>query len=121
MTLSHSSSKRKLPVSQGMLLSVGLAFVFAYAAISSFQHSVEWVGYVPAFLTKFASVDTLVKSIAAYELLLAAWLLSGKYHRYAGALSALTLAGIVVFNWSQMLVTFRDVGLLCMSLALVLE
>jgi hypothetical protein len=109
---------KKMGVTPELLLAVGLAFVFAYAAISSFQQPAEWVGYVPTILTKFVSADTAVRSIAVYELLLAGWLLTGKYRKYAAALSALTLAGIVVFNWSQMLITFRDIGLLFMALAL---
>ena len=112
---------KNLPVNSRLLLAVGLAFVFANAAITSFQQPAEWVGYVPSLMTRVASADTAVKAIAGYELLLAAWLLSGKYRKYAAALSAVTLAGIVVFNWGQMLITFRDVGLFFMALALFLE
>jgi len=112
---------KNLPVNSRLLLAAGLAFVFAYAAIASFRQPGEWVGYVPSFMTKAVPADTAVKAIAGYELLLSAWLLSGKYRKYAAALSALTLAGIVVFNWGQMLITFRDVGLFFMALALFLE
>ena len=108
-------------ITSSLLLGIGLAFVFAYAAVSSFMHPFEWVGYVPTFLTRFAAPATLVKLIALYELFLAAWLLSAKYRKYAALLSAVTLAGIIVLNWGQMIVTFRDVGLLFMALALFLE
>jgi hypothetical protein len=111
----------KLLLTPKLLLSAGLAFVFAYAAYGSLTHPQEWLGYVPAFLTHLATPLTLVRLIAVFELLLAVWLLSAKYHKYAALLSALMLAGIILTNWSQLIVTFRDVGLLCMALALFLE
>lgn len=103
------------------LLRAGLAFVFAYAGVASLQHPLEWIGYLPAFMTQHVAATTLIKFFAVYELALAAWLLSGKYLRYAGLLAGLTLLGIVVTDSSQFIVTFRDVGLACMALALAAE
>ena len=114
-------AKPSTRISSAVLLSVGLAFVFAYAAISSFMHPLEWVGYVPGFLVHLLAPTTTVRLIASYELVLAVWLLSGRYRKYAALLSALTLAGIVLGNWNQMIITFRDVGLLLMAVALVQE
>lgn len=115
------ATKSRITLTSSMFLVAGLVFVFVYAAVMSFRHPLEWVGYVPGFLTRFVAALTLVKLIAAYELVLAAWLLSGRYRKYAALLSAATLGGIIVLNWGQMIVTFRDVGLLCMALALFLE
>ena len=103
------------------LLRIGLAFVFVYAGVASLQHPVEWIGYLPAFMTKIIATTTLIKFFAVYELALAVWLLSGKYLRYAGLLTALTLLGIVATNPTQLIITFRDVGLACMALALVFQ
>ncbi len=100
------------------LLRIGLAAVFLYAAVSSLQHPVVWAVFLPLFLTKLISSVTLIKFFAVYELLLVVWLLSGKYTRYAAALCAATLLGIVVTNPSQLIVTFRDVGLAMMATAL---
>ena len=70
-------------------------------------------------MTKAVSASVLIiKFFAVYELVLATWLLTGKYVKYAAALSALTLAGIVVTNPSQLLTTFRDIGLAFMAIAL---
>lgn len=102
------------------LLRLGLAFVFGYAAVSSLQHPLEWTGYLPGFLTQHLSATGLLKVFSIYELLLTAWLLSGKYLRYGAALAALTLAGIVLVTPSQLIITFRDVGLACMALALAI-
>jgi uncharacterized membrane protein YphA (DoxX/SURF4 family) len=100
------------------LLRIGLATVFLYAGISSLQHPLEWVGFLPTFMTKAVAATTLIKVFAIYELGLAAWLISGKFLRYGALLCALTLAGIVVTNPSQLITTFRDIGLAFMALAL---
>jgi uncharacterized membrane protein YphA (DoxX/SURF4 family) len=99
-------------------LRVGLAAVFLYAGVSSLQHPLEWVGFLPAFLTNAIAATTLIKVFAIYELGLVVWLISGKLLRYCALLCALTLAGIVVTNPSQLITTFRDIGLACMALAL---
>lgn len=100
------------------LLRAGLAVVFLYAGISSLQHPLEWVGFLPTFLTKAIAATTLIKVFAIYELVLAVWLISGKLLKYSALLCALTLAGIIVTNPSQLITTFRDVGLAFMALAL---
>lgn len=100
------------------LLRIGLAFVFLYAATASLQHPLVWAVYLPAFLTKAIAATTLIKILAVYELALVVWLLSGKLLRYCALLCALTLAGIVLTNPSQLITTFRDVGLVFMALAL---
>lgn len=106
------------PGATSWLLRIGLAFVFLYAATSSLRHPVEWIGFLPTFLTKAIAGATLIKLFAVYELVLAGWLLSGRYVRYCSLLCALTLAGIVIANPSQLITTFRDVGLVFMALAL---
>jgi hypothetical protein len=100
------------------LLRVGLALVFLYAGISSLQHPLDWVGFLPAFMTSAIAATTLIKFFAVYELCLALWLISGKQLKYSALLCALTLSGIVLTNPSQLITTFRDVGLAFMALAL---
>src|SRR5581483_8336957 len=101
-----------------VLLRVGLALVFLYAAISSLRQPLEWAGFLPHFLTQSLSGTTLIRLFAVYELVLVAWLLSGKFTKYCALLCSATLLGIVVTNPSQLITTFRDVGLAFMSLAL---
>ncbi len=100
------------------LLRYGLAFVFAYAAISSLLHPFEWIGYMPGYLTGLVSATALLKIFALIELGLAAWLIIGRYVRWAALFAALMLAGIVIASPSQLIVTFRDIGLIAMALAL---
>jgi len=101
-----------------LLVRMGLAVVFLYAAISSFLDPREWLGFLPPFLTSLVDGEILLKVFSVYELLLAAWLLSGVYVRYAGLLCAATLAGIVVSNFSLFAISFRDIGLMLAALAL---
>lgn len=102
----------------GWLLRLGLAFVFLYAAVSSFQHPLEWIGYLPGFLTKTIDAHTALKIFSVIEILLALWLLTGKFLRYAALLAAVMLASVIVVNPGQLLITFRDAGLVAAALAL---
>jgi|GEM_PF-4069413 len=60
----------------------GLAFVFAYASISSLQHPLEWVRLLPSFTAKMIDGTTHLKSFAIYEMALTSWLIYGKFLRY---------------------------------------
>lgn len=102
-----------------LLLRIGLAIVFTYAAVSSFKNPQDWIGYLPKFAKQHIDGYLLLKVFSVYELALAIWLLSGRYMKYAAALAAATLAGIVVFNLSLFAITFRDVALIFAALALV--
>jgi uncharacterized membrane protein YphA (DoxX/SURF4 family) len=101
-----------------LLLRIGLATMFLYAAISSFLDPREWIGYLPSMLTSRINAETILHFFSVYELILAAWLLSGVYVRYAALLCAATLAGIVVTNFSLFAISFRDIGLIFAALAL---
>lgn len=101
-----------------LLIRTGLAIVFLYAAISSFINPTEWIGYFPPFLTDLIPSTILLPVFSLYELGLALWLLSGFYSRYAGIVAALTLAGIVVTNFSLFAISFRDIGLIFTAIAL---
>src|SRR5262249_28791221 len=92
------------------ILRLGLVFVFAYAGIEGLMHPLMWIGYMPAFLIKHFDANTLLKVFSITELVLAAWLLSGKFLRFAALASAVMLAGITLSNLPNFLITFRDVG-----------
>lgn len=100
------------------MLRIGLAFVFLYAAVSSLRHPVLWAAFLPTFLTERITGATLVTYFSIYEVALTLWLLSGRFTRYVAALCFLTFGGIVLANPSQLLTTFRDIGLAFMALAL---
>jgi len=114
-----TTQKLRSPLLSQVFLRLGLAFVFGYAGVSSLKNPNEWIGYLPHFLAASSHVGVLIKVFAVSELVLAAWLLSGKFVRFAAMFAAAMLAGIVFANPANMIITFRDVGLICMALALV--
>lgn len=101
-----------------LLLRTGLAFVFVYAAVSSLMHPDQWVGWLPSFIQKMSSAETLLQIFSIGELLLALALLAGWYTRYAALLAAAALLGIVIASPHALDVTFRDIGLMFMAVAL---
>ncbi|MBI1984522.1 MAG: DoxX family membrane protein [Candidatus Wildermuthbacteria bacterium] len=103
-----------------ILLRVGLAFTFLYAALNSFMEPLNWIGYVPSFARDIVPDFMLLPAFSAYEVILGLWLLSGRKLFYSALLSALSLLGITVFNIPVFSVVFRDVGLLFAALALAL-
>lgn len=101
-----------------MLLRAGLAFVFFYAAISSFVSPSDWVGYFPLFMRQIIPATVLLPFFSIVELALGVWLMSGWKIKWAALAGAALLAGIVVTNPLLLPITFRDIGLICMALAL---
>jgi len=102
-----------------LLLRVGLPFCFLYAAFFSFKNPQEWISFVPHFTTKFLAAETSLKLISSTQIVLAVWLLWGKWLRYSAAIAFLLLTGIVALNLNLMVITFRDIGLAFMALALI--
>lgn len=101
-----------------LLLRAGLSIIFLYASISALKNPQDWVGYLPSLLRDNFDAKALLHVFSVYEVLLALWLLSGKYTRYAALLCAATLAGIVAANFSLFAITFRDIALIFAALAL---
>jgi uncharacterized membrane protein YphA (DoxX/SURF4 family) len=112
---------KKLPNIQtaSLLLRIGLALVFIYAAFASLKTPKEWLGFIPQFSTKFIAADLSLKLISLFQILLAVWLLSGKWLRYSAVVALLLLLGIVALNLNLLVVTFRDIGLIFAALALM--
>lgn len=101
-----------------LFLRLGLATMFLYAAISSFINPNEWVGYLPTFVKDMLPATVVLGVFSIIELVLAAWLLSGAYVRFAALASVVMLLGIVVSNFSLLPISFRDIGLIFAALAL---
>jgi len=101
-----------------LLLRFGLATVFLYAAISSLVSPRDWIGYVPDFVQVLLSAEVALTGLSIVELILAAWLVSGVYVRYAALVAATLLAGVTISNLSLLPISFRDIGLFFAALAL---
>lgn len=103
-----------------LLLRLGIAFTFFYAAIFSFLNPNDWIGFFPLFLRNIVAGNLLLLSFSFYELILGFWLLSGKFQFFSASFSALTILGIIVFNFGIMEIVFRDVAIFFSALAVVL-
>ncbi|MEO7364046.1 MAG: hypothetical protein ABIV43_00870 [Candidatus Saccharimonadales bacterium] len=112
-----SSTDNKLKMIS-LLLRIGLAFVFAYAAIDAFREPNAWISFVPEFSTKFISAKVSLDLLSLSQLVLVAALLLNQYIKYAALLAIAFLGGLMVFNPETFLITFRDVGLIFMAGAL---
>ena len=97
-----------------LLLRLGLAFSFFYAAISAFINPTSWIGFLPEFLRG----GGMLTAFSISEIILGLWLLSGWKTFYSSVLSAIVIAGITVFNFGSFDIVFRDVSILLMAIAL---
>jgi uncharacterized membrane protein YphA (DoxX/SURF4 family) len=79
-----------------LLLRSGLAIVLLYAATSALVTPQDWVIYLPHFATTIVNANTLIKLFAIYELVLAGLLISGKFIRWVGVVSALIFASLAL-------------------------
>jgi len=102
-----------------LLLRIGLAFALLYAAVGAFQHPEDWAGYLPHFATTIVPAKTMLDGFGVFQIVLAAWLLWGRYLKVSAGITAAALAGIVVFNFNALIITFRDVTMVFAALALL--
>lgn len=96
---------------------LGIGFALIYAAVSSLLNPTAWAGFFPDFLINLFSQKILIV-FSIYELALGVWLFSNWKTFYAAILSALTMAGIVIFNFGAMDIVFRDVAIFFSAVAL---
>jgi len=103
-----------------ILLRVGVAFAFLYAAIDSFLQPYSWIDYIPQAATMVAPAGVLLQLFAALEIVIALWLLSGWQTRYPAWLATVMLLAIVMLNMAEFQLLFRDVSIAAAALALAL-
>lgn len=104
-----------------LLLRVGLAGVFLYAAVSATLTPNNWIGFLPQFIKNLIPGKTLLEMFNIYEVILSIWLLSGWKTFYSASLCALTIFGILITGLGYLDITFRDFGLLLAAAALALN
>lgn len=103
-----------------LILRLGIAFSFIYAAVFAFVNPTNWIGYIPDFLTFGLDKIIFLKIHSVLDLILGLWLLSGRKVFYSSIVSAVVLFGIVILNFGQMEVVFRDVSILLAAVALAM-
>ncbi|MBI2633144.1 MAG: hypothetical protein HYW78_02015 [Parcubacteria group bacterium] len=100
------------------LLRIGIALVFLYAATASLLQPYSWIGYFPLWLRNAISPSLLLTLFSIYEILLAFWILSGKFAFYSSLLAALTMLAIIIGNITLLDVLFRDIAIFFSAVAL---
>jgi len=102
------------------LLRFGVAFSFIYPPISAFFNPYAWVGYFPSFFTNLIPVQELqlLQLFGIVELCIGLWILLGKRIFIPSAFAALLLSAIIICNFEQFDVLFRDVPILLAAIAL---
>ncbi|OGG72168.1 hypothetical protein A3E65_02230 [Candidatus Kaiserbacteria bacterium RIFCSPHIGHO2_12_FULL_56_13] len=104
-----------------LLLRVGVAFALLYPPFAATLDPVSWTAYFPAFVRGLPFETTMLLNLfGAFEVALALWILSGWRIRIPAAITALLLVAIVVVNFSQFDVLFRDLSIAAAALALAL-
>ena len=102
-----------------LILRIGLAFAFLYPAIAAFLEPVAWIGYFPQFMKEIIPNEALLLNLFGLtEVVIALWLLWGKYVFYPSIVAAIMLVAIVIFNWAGLDVVFRDLSIVAMAVAL---
>ena len=113
-------------------LRLGLGVMYLYSGFDLMKNPTGWHWALPYWLSQFieklVAIDNYLRFQGFVEILLAliflAWFLRPKLVFWAALVSALELLGILVlafapFREANFLITFRDIGLLGASLALV--
>ena len=102
-----------------LLIRIGLAIVFLYAAVDAFIEPAAWITYVPAFSNQFIDAKLALDLLSVFQIFLAAWLVIGKYLKISAVVAAAMLGGIMILNIPTLLITFRDIGLVFAAIALL--
>jgi uncharacterized membrane protein YphA (DoxX/SURF4 family) len=103
-----------------LALRVGLAFSFLYPPIAALRDPISWASYFPPFVREIADPILLLHVFGVIEVIIALWILSGWRIRIPCLIACALLVGIVLVNFNQFDVLFRDLSIAAMALALAL-
>ena len=101
-----------------LLLRIGIAFTFFYAATQTMLHPDDWIWFFPTFLRDLIPHQLLLTGFSLYEILLGILLLTGWQLLYSASLVAVTVLGIILFNLADPDIIFRDVAIFFTAVAL---
>ncbi len=104
-----------------LILRLGLAFAFIYPPLAAFGNPQAWVGYLPLFISKTVPDEIVFLHIfGAFEIIIAIWFLWGRALFYPSIIAVFILALIIILNWAQISVLFRDISIILMAIALAI-
>ncbi|MCE9541883.1 hypothetical protein K8R03_05005 [Candidatus Kaiserbacteria bacterium] len=101
-----------------IILRVGVAFAFLYPPIDALANPYSWIGYFPPFMHGYISDTVLLHSFGALEVVIALWILSGWRIFWPSLLATLMLLSIVIFDFNDFEVLFRDLSIAAAAAAL---
>lgn len=104
-----------------LVLRIGVAFSFLYAATASFLDPQSWIGWFPHFLRAVVNDTVLLQTWGVYEITTGIWILSGKKIFWPSLLASFSLVGLIFFNFNSMDIIFRDVTILSATIALTIK
>lgn len=108
-----------------IVLRIGVAFALLYPPYAALGDPTSWLSYFPHFVLDFTRSIGLADLVVLYsfgviEIIIALWILSGKKIVYPATAAVLMLVTIVVFDFRDFEILFRDVSIATAALALML-
>jgi uncharacterized membrane protein YphA (DoxX/SURF4 family) len=109
-----------------LVLRAGLAFAFLYPPIDAIFDPESWLSYFPHIIRASAeSVGVpdmlLLHVFGLLEVVIALWVLSGWNIFWPSLAAAAMLLAIVVFDFSEFQITFRDLSIMAIAIALAFK
>lgn len=101
-----------------LFLRLSIASVFLYAAVASTVDPSNWIGFIPQQAERIAPASTLLIEFSIYQGVLALWVLSGWKSFQSSLLAGITLLGIIVANWGDINILFRDFAIFFAAISL---
>lgn len=103
-----------------LMLRLGLAAVLLYAGIRILIEPLNWLGFVPQWVEVMMPREVFLKSHGFFEIGLGIGILAGVWLPLLAAIALLDFLSILIFFGIDD-ITFRDIGLVFMALALFLR
>ncbi|HEY4526242.1 hypothetical protein A2765_06400 [Candidatus Kaiserbacteria bacterium RIFCSPHIGHO2_01_FULL_56_24] len=104
-----------------LILRIGLAFAFLYPPWNALSNPESWIAYFPPFMRGIVPDAVLLHSFGALEIVIALWILSGWRIFWPSLAAAAILLAIIVFDFSNFEVIFRDVAIATIAIALAVQ
>ncbi len=105
-----------------LFIQYGLAFVFVWTGVLIFKDVPSWASAIEkswAHTLAPAPAQSLMRGTAVFDIVVGVWLLTGMALPFAAIVASLHLVQVLMVT-GIMSSSYRDVGLLCMSIALAL-
>src|SRR4051812_31953404 len=100
------------------ILRLGVAFAFLYPPINAWTNPSDWIGYFPPFTRGVVDDMILLHAFGLVEIIIAVWILWGRNIFWPAAAATIMLVAIVVFNFNNFIVVFRDLSIAAAAFSL---